>query len=211
MNKWERQPNETAQAFEAKRKYLELGVGRSNAKVGQALGKSKALMDRWSKAWAWVDTAQEWDNYLAGVDFAAMQKRREKIADDIERMRWELPGLELEDANALAAVAVKLLALPHVRMKGKDGQTIAPANANEFRAAAELILKADDLRRKALDLPSVIIKQSLAGLTNEQLAMLGAMIFNDGNEDEDTGRNGTGDSREDGAQPNEADEANQPG
>lgn len=212
MNRWERQAGESAQAFEAKRKYLEMGVSRSNAKVGQELGKSKDLMDRWSRRWDWVNTAQDWDNYLAGIDYTAMQKRREKIADDLERMRWELPGLELEDAAKLVEVAVKLLGLPHVRMKGKDGKTIAPASAQEFRAAGELILKADDLRRKALDLPSLIIKQSLAGLSLEQLQMLGAMIFSDGNEGTDnTGEDGEGDSGEDGPRSIETDETNQSG
>jgi hypothetical protein len=49
----ERQPNETAVAFEAFRTYLEMGPSRSLAKVGRALGKSKTLMDRWSKRHAW--------------------------------------------------------------------------------------------------------------------------------------------------------------
>lgn len=207
MSTWERQAGESAQAFEAKRKYLEMGVSRSCAKVGQALGKSKTLMDRWAAQWHWVATAEDWDNHLAGIDYAAMQKRREQIADDLERMRWELPGLEMESAAKLVAVAEKLLSLPHVKMKGKDGKIIAPAAAQEFRAAAEMFIKADDLRRKALDLPSVIIKGSLAGLSMEQLEQLGAMVF--ANEDEDTGRNGEVDRREDGAQPDQTDAANQ--
>lgn len=212
MNKWERQPNESAQAFEAKRKYLEMGVGRSNAKVGRELGKSTALMDRWSRQWDWVKAAEDWDNHLAGIDYAAISKRRAKIADDLERMRWELPGHELDDAARLVEVAVKLLSLPHVRMKGKDGKTIAPASAQEFRAAAELIVKADDLRRKALDLPSLIIKQSLAGLSLDQLQMLGAMIFTDGtDEGTDTGGDGAGDSREDGPQSIETNETDSAG
>jgi hypothetical protein len=49
----ERQTGETAVAFEAFRTYLEMGPSRSLAKVGRALGKSKTLMDRWSKRHAW--------------------------------------------------------------------------------------------------------------------------------------------------------------
>ena len=212
MNLWDRRPKETDQAYEAKRRYVEMGVGRSNAKVGQALGKSKDLMDRWSVRWQWVAAAAAYDQHMANIADDATAKRRAKIADDLERMRWELPGHELDDAARLVEVAVKLLALPHVRMKGKDGKTIAPASAQEFRAAAELIVKADDLRRKALDLPSLIIKQSLAGLSLDQLQMLGAMIFTDGtDEGTDTGGDGAGDSGADGPQSIEADETDSTG
>lgn len=51
----QRQPKETAVAFEAFRAYLEMGPSRSVAKVGQALGKSKTLIDRWSSRWDWVE------------------------------------------------------------------------------------------------------------------------------------------------------------
>lgn len=202
MNVWDKRPKESAHAFEAKRTYIQMGAARSIAKVGQETGKDKAMLERWSVRWQWVSAAAAYDSHMAQVADDATAKRRAQIADDLERMRWELPGLELENAAKLVVVALKLLDLPHVRMKGKDGKTIAPANAQEFRAAAELIVKADDLRRKALDLPSLIIKQSLAGLTNEQLLMLGAMIFGDENTDE--GRDGAGDSREDGPQSIEA-------
>lgn len=209
MNKWDRQPGETAVAFQAKRKYLEMGPGRSNAKVGQELGKVKDLMDRWSKRWGWVEAARAWDDYLAGVDFTAMQKRREEIADNMERMRWELPGLELESAARLVEVAGKLLDLPHIRMKTKDGKILAPANAQEFRAAAEMIIKADDLRRKALDLPSLIIKQSLAGLSMDELLRLGAIVFgDDDNEGTDTGELRTVDRGEDRPAAGETHETN---
>jgi hypothetical protein len=58
---WDRRDNETGPAYEAFRAYLELGPERSLAKVGAKLGKSKALMDRWSARHDWADRAQAFD------------------------------------------------------------------------------------------------------------------------------------------------------
>lgn len=48
-----RRPDESAKAFDAFRLYLEMGPARSLAKVAQASGKHKTLMERWSKRHAW--------------------------------------------------------------------------------------------------------------------------------------------------------------
>ena len=61
---WERQKGESAQAFAAFLAYLQMGADRSLSAVGQRLGKSKALMERWSSANGWVERCRAWDNYL---------------------------------------------------------------------------------------------------------------------------------------------------
>ena len=48
MRAWERLENESSRAFEAFSAYRDLGPQRSLAKVAETLGKSKALMERWS-------------------------------------------------------------------------------------------------------------------------------------------------------------------
>lgn len=58
---WDRQPGESPQAWEAFQKYRDLGPSRSGAKVGKELGKSQALIDRWSAENAWVLRASAWD------------------------------------------------------------------------------------------------------------------------------------------------------
>lgn len=61
---WERQKSESAQAFEAFSIYLNLGTERSIRAVSQELGKSKTLIDRWSRTNSWVERCRAWDNHL---------------------------------------------------------------------------------------------------------------------------------------------------
>lgn len=58
---WERQLNESPQAFEAFAKYRDMGAARSTAKVSRQLCKSVTLMNRWSAEHNWVKRAAAWD------------------------------------------------------------------------------------------------------------------------------------------------------
>lgn len=60
-NEWDRRADESFVAYEAFKEYLRL---RSCAKVGQKLGKSKTLIDRWSSQNDWVARARAYDNAL---------------------------------------------------------------------------------------------------------------------------------------------------
>jgi len=81
---WERQPGESAPAYEARWIYFQLGPNRSQVSVGQKLGKSKALMERWSKRWAWVETARAYD------DDRARQAARIVAERDEETIKAEI-------------------------------------------------------------------------------------------------------------------------
>jgi len=62
---WEQQANETATAFAAFVIYRDLGLGiRSIGKVCQELGKSTALIHRWSSRWNWVNRCRVYDQEL---------------------------------------------------------------------------------------------------------------------------------------------------
>ena len=77
---WERQMNESSQAFEAFAAYRDMGAARSLAKVSRVVCKSKALMERWSKDHDWVKRAAAWD---AEKDRVARQSQ----LNDIKEMR----------------------------------------------------------------------------------------------------------------------------
>jgi hypothetical protein len=61
-NPWERQPGESAPAYEARWAYFQQGPNRSLVAVGRKLSKCVPLMKRWSIRWAWVETARSYDD-----------------------------------------------------------------------------------------------------------------------------------------------------
>lgn len=78
---WERQPGESAPAYEAFEIYRDLPPGtRSGARVVQELGKSKSLIDRWSSEHDWVERVQEYDAFAERRKLEA----RLKAIDDME-------------------------------------------------------------------------------------------------------------------------------
>lgn len=99
---WNMRPDETAKAYQAFEVYRDMGAGRSTAKVGQVLGKSKDLMDRWSGRFDWVARAH-------AADEAAAAKRAEgaieSAADVLERQAKHAKVLQLRAMQKFAAVA----------------------------------------------------------------------------------------------------------
>lgn len=77
---YERQYGESAKAFEAFTVYRDMGLSRSLREVAQKLGKNKALIERWSSQWNWVERAQSYDD---DMDRKALlqqeQERREMV------------------------------------------------------------------------------------------------------------------------------------
>jgi hypothetical protein len=66
---WIRRTTETHPAYEAFRVYLKL---RSCSKVAAELGKSAAVMERWSREHSWVDRCIAYDRYIGGADTDGM-------------------------------------------------------------------------------------------------------------------------------------------
>jgi CRP-like cAMP-binding protein len=100
---WDRQPRETEPAYEAFLAYRDLGSGRSLAKVGAGLGKSEALMERWSSRWGWVERARAYDvevqrrsdeDFFSEARKHARSKRHAQIAE-LNAEALALPAREL--------------------------------------------------------------------------------------------------------------------
>jgi hypothetical protein len=91
---------------------------------------------------------------------------REKARQD--KRAW-LEAKEMEAAETQFAKANDLLSLPHIAKKtkqgkGEEGTTIIldPANAAVFNAAVNLNMKASDLARRSLGLPTDVSKSEMA-------------------------------------------------
>jgi hypothetical protein len=115
-----RLPNESTKAYQARLCYCTLGANRSLEAVGQALGKSKALMERWSVCYGWVGHARAYDDTLAAIQ---IQQAREQYLSDIEAHRKRYG----ETGRALYAVARKKLAALNARDEPERLTAIASA------------------------------------------------------------------------------------
>lgn len=116
---WERQEGESAQAFQGFAAYRDMGAERSLAKVAQKLGKSKALMERWSVRWQWVMRADLWDDEMDRLSRRELEKG--------------ITGMRRNHVNIAKAMLVKALQalqrIPVDEMTPKDVSTMVDVAA----------------------------------------------------------------------------------
>ncbi|MEU0839455.1 hypothetical protein ABZ370_08285 [Streptomyces sp. NPDC005962] len=80
VESWERQGGESVQAFEAFAVYRDLGPARSVTKVARELDKSRALVGRWSRQFAWVMRAVAYDREQDRLFLAEQAQARRDLA-----------------------------------------------------------------------------------------------------------------------------------
>jgi hypothetical protein len=160
-----KQKDEGAEAFEAFAKYRDMGVARSTAAVGRELGKSKALMDRWSSAHNWVKRAHSYDLDL---------DRRKRLGDlrAVETMRKRQTTIALR-VQALAMTEIEKM-LNEALSKSERGEL----DAKEVAKLLELGTKLERLNRGE---PGEIVQNQveggldLSGLSSQELRELRLM------------------------------------
>ena len=61
---WERQPDESEEAYEAFRIYLELGVSRTQLETCRRLGKNRTTINEWANKYEWNQRAVDYENWI---------------------------------------------------------------------------------------------------------------------------------------------------
>ncbi len=113
---WERQPGESAQAYEAFAIYRDMGSNRSLRVVAEQLSKSDTLIKRWSREKKWGERCRAYDNHLDDV-------ARQEALRKYKKMRTRHIGIALQlQEKALA----ELKNLPDGSMTPKDITTAPP-------------------------------------------------------------------------------------
>ncbi|WP_145497479.1 hypothetical protein [Streptomyces sp. CFMR 7] len=121
VESWERQSGESVQAFEAFAVYRDLGPARSVTKVARELDKSRALVGRWSRQFAWVMRATAYDR----------EQDRLFLAEQAVARR------ELARRHAKLAQAVQSKAV--ARLQTLDPRELSPSELlRYFQVAAEI-------------------------------------------------------------------------
>jgi hypothetical protein len=124
----DRLTGESTAAFGAFCCYRDMGTERSLVKVGQQLGKSRALMERWSAAWNWVGRVWEFD-------VAEAERTREQLSRDRLTMRRRQARL------GLALQSVASYGLRELQQKVERGEPLGltvEEIVNLMRIGAEL-------------------------------------------------------------------------
>lgn len=92
---FEQQPRESNKAFAAFKTYLDLGAERSLAVTADKLGKSKRMMEKWSRKFDWTARVQARAAHLATVEREAIESRAvekavawEKTHESVRREAW---------------------------------------------------------------------------------------------------------------------------
>lgn len=80
-DRWDRQKGESRKAYEAFSIYRDLGPSRSIAKVAEKLGKSKSLLERWSRKWNWVERTEQYDEYQDRMYRLEQEEKRKEMAE----------------------------------------------------------------------------------------------------------------------------------
>ncbi|HEU5032670.1 MAG TPA: hypothetical protein VFV01_47660 [Spirillospora sp.] len=147
---WERQPDETPQAFEAFARYRDMPGRRSMDRVAKELHKSHALMGRWSVRHRWVERAAAFD-----------------AAED-EAWREEVRRTRVALARKHAAVGAAMLTKAVARLQSINPDTLSPNELERWmRTATEIEARAmnlDDAEENAVKAAAGAITELVRGL-----------------------------------------------
>jgi hypothetical protein len=132
---WNRLPGESEEAFGAWVLYRDMEPPRSLRRVGEELGKSETLMERWSSRWRWVRRLE-----------AYLQDREQRRLIELEKTIRQTKERHIGIAKMLQAKALE-------RLQTIDTSHLSP------NAVVRFLDLAVEIERKSLDLDNGPIKQ----------------------------------------------------
>jgi hypothetical protein len=150
-NPWERRSNEYVKAYEAFKMYADLGSRRSARRVWERLGKSRALIERWSARHQWTERAKAWDE-----DQDKQRRKAEDSAMKAEAVNWakrkqQSRESDWELAESLRAKARAMLEYPIAKRTILEGDGTVHVHPQKFSlgSVARMLEVASKLSRLA--------------------------------------------------------------
>lgn len=148
---WERQPDESPDAWEAFLVYRNLGYSRGLRAVAEQLGYSLSKVQAISRRWVWVRRIEEWDLFLDREYRAEMLAHRRAMARKHVKM-----------AEKIQSVAFSALTK-------KYGSNLELLTAESFDNDQMLrwLCESTKMERTAVGSPSEIIEEQVTGGVTE--------------------------------------------
>ena len=109
-HEFEQLPKESAKAFAAFRAYLDMGPERSLASVGAKLGKSKVMMEKWSRKYDWSGRVAAHAGYLAQLERETIESLAREKAIEWHKVHEEQKIAEWNARCRLVKLAEKIIA-----------------------------------------------------------------------------------------------------
>lgn len=106
---FEQQNRESNKAFAAFKTYLELGAQRSLATVAEKHGKSKTMIERWSRRFDWPARVQAHAAHLAAVERQAIEGLALEKAVEWDKVHEAVKIAEWQRHKKLIALADEML------------------------------------------------------------------------------------------------------
>jgi hypothetical protein len=107
---FDRLPRESVKAFTAFRTYLDLGPERSLATVATKLGKSKVMMEKWSRKYDWPGRVASHVGYVAEIERQAIESLAREKAIEWHKVHEEQRIAEWKQRCRLVKLAERVIA-----------------------------------------------------------------------------------------------------
>lgn len=107
---FDRLPRESVKAFMAFRTYLDLGAERSLATVATKVGKSKVLMERWSRKYDWCGRVAAHVRFVADTERQAIESLAREKAVEWHKVHEEQRIAEWKQRCRLVKLAEEVIA-----------------------------------------------------------------------------------------------------
>jgi len=114
---WDRRSDETAQAYDAFRRFRELGAARSLGAVATSTGRAMSTVNRWSETHKWFERAVAWDDEIHMLDDRRRLDALRKMHETHQQVGRAMQAKAMAALNALdpnqipAYAAAKLMEL----------------------------------------------------------------------------------------------------
>lgn len=141
---WERRPDETSQAFEAFRAYLELPAAERTVEAGWVVvkrGQNRGVPGyawKWAATHQWVERARAFDAHMFRIEQEEKERVARRNASKWEQRREEQRELEYKLGRALQLRASRVLEDANLQGRLRDAATLSATGSKLARLAAEM-------------------------------------------------------------------------